>query len=203
MGLKRAVFCCWGCLLLLRALAGCGAGGGGQTTTAPSATTTAATGRLTVAENPSTSLQVSSPAFESGGTIPTKYTGEGEGISPPLTWSGLPERTRELALVCDDPDAPRSEPFVHWVVYKIPADPKGLPEGSTQGALEGENSAGRVGYTGPMPPQGGGIHHYHFKVYALDTELDVGTGLTKDQLLEAMEGHILAEGELIGTYERE
>ena len=126
MRLERAVLCCCGCLLLLGALAGCGAGGGGQTTTVPSATTEGST----VAEYTSTALQVSSPAFEAGGTIPKKYTGEGRGISPPLTWGRLPERTKELALICDDPDAPRSEPFVHWVVYKIPADSKGLPEGS-------------------------------------------------------------------------
>ena len=201
MRLESAVLCC-GCLLLLEVLASCAASGGGEQTTTSSATTTASRGS-TGAEYPSATLQVSSPAFEAGGTIPTKYTGEGQSISPPLSWGGLPERTRELALICDDPDAPRSEPFVHWVVYKIPADSKGLPEGSAQGALEGKNGAGGVGYTGPMPPQGGGVHHYHFEVYALDSELDVGAGLTKDQLLEAMEGHVLAEGELVGTYERE
>ncbi len=147
-------------------------------------------------------IQVTSSAFEPGGAIPRKHTGEGQDVSPALTWTGLPEGTREIALICDDPDAPRPEPFVHWVVYKIPADRTGFPEGSTQGALEGQNDFGQTGYGGPMPPRGHGVHHYHFKVYALDTELEVGAGLTKDQLLEAMEGHVLDEGELVGTYER-
>jgi Raf kinase inhibitor-like YbhB/YbcL family protein len=148
------------------------------------------------------SIQVSSPAFEPGGTIPRKYTGEGQDLSPPLAWSGLPGGTRELALVCDDPDAPTSKPFVHWVVYKIPADLSGLPEGGARGALEGENDFGGTGYGGPMPPRGHGTHRYRFKVYALDAELGVAGGLTKDELLRAMEGHVLAQGELVGTYER-
>jgi Raf kinase inhibitor-like YbhB/YbcL family protein len=147
-------------------------------------------------------IQVSSSAFEPGGDIPRKYTGEDQDISPPLVWRGLPEETKEIALICDDPDAPTSKPFVHWVLYKIPADREGLPEGGAGGALEGENDFGGTRYGGPMPPTGHGVHHYHFKVYALDTELDVAPGLTKDQLLMAMEGHVLDEGELIGTYER-
>ena len=108
----------------------------------------------------------------------------------------------EFALVCDDPDAPRPEPWVHWVVYKIPADRTGLPEGDTEGALEGRNDFGRAGYGGPMPPKGHGVHHYHFKVYALGIELEAAVGLTKDQLLEVIKGHVLDEGELVGTYER-
>jgi Raf kinase inhibitor-like YbhB/YbcL family protein len=147
-------------------------------------------------------IQVSSPAFEPGGAIPKKHTGEGQDVSPALRWTGLAEGTRETALICDDPDAPTPRPFVHWVAYKIPADREELPEGETQGALEGTNDFGRTGYGGPMPPRGHGVHHYHFKVYALDAELEAGAGLTKDQLLEAMEGHVLAEGELVGTYER-
>jgi Raf kinase inhibitor-like YbhB/YbcL family protein len=148
------------------------------------------------------SIQVSSQAFEPGGAIPKKYTGEGQDVSPPLAWSGLPEGTRELALVCDDPDAPTAKPFVHWVLYKIPADRSGLPEGDARGALEGENDFGGTGYGGPMPPRGHGTHRYRFKVYALDAELEVVAGLTKDELLRAIEGHVLAEGELVGTYER-
>ena len=147
-------------------------------------------------------VQVSSPAFEAGGAIPRRYTGEGEDVSPPLEWSGLPEGTREVALICDDPDAPMPEPFVHWVVYKIPANSTGFPEGTTEGALEGRNSFARMGYGGPMPPEGHGTHHYYFKIYALDAQLDATPGLTKDQLLVAMEGHVLDEGELVGTYER-
>ena len=201
MRIKSAVVSCCTYLLLLGALTGCSTGDGGQTTAAPSATTGTTEGSTT-ADRTSTAIEVSSSAFEPGGAIPQKYTGEGQNISPPLQWSGLPEGTRELALICDDPDAPRPTPFVHWVVYKIPANLRGFPEGSTQGAVEGINDASRTGYSGPMPPVGGGIHHYHFRVYALDAELGAAGGLTKDQLLEVMEGHILAEGELIGTYER-
>jgi len=150
----------------------------------------------------SMAIEVSSPAFDQGGIIPTKYTGEGQDVSPALNWSDLPEGTRETALVCDDSDAPRPEPWVHWVLYKVSADSIGLPEGGTEGALEGENDFGRRGYGGPMPPVGHGVHHYDFKVYALDAELERAAGLTKDQLLEAMEGHVLDEGKLVGTYER-
>jgi Raf kinase inhibitor-like YbhB/YbcL family protein len=147
-------------------------------------------------------IELSSPAFEAGATIPKKHTGEGQDVSPPLQWSGLPQSTKEIAIICDDPDAPTQKPFVHWVVYKIPADRTGFPEGGTGGALEGTNDFGGRGYGGCMPPRGHGVHHYHFKVYALDTELDAPAGLSKDELLAAMEGHILDEGELVGTYER-
>jgi Raf kinase inhibitor-like YbhB/YbcL family protein len=147
-------------------------------------------------------IEVSSPTFEQGATIPKRYTGEGQDVSPPLRWSGLPQATKEIALICDDPDAPTQKPFVHWVLYKIPADSRGLPEGGTEGALEGKNDFGRRGYDGCMPPRGHGVHHYHFKVYALNTELDAPAGLSKDDLLAAMEGCILDQGELIGTYAR-
>lgn len=147
-------------------------------------------------------IQLSSDAFEAGGPIPKKHTGEGADVSPPLDWTGLPEGTRELALICDDPDAPRPRPWVHWVVYGIPADLTGLPEGGAQGVTEGKNDFGRTGYGGPMPPRGHGVHHYRFRIYALDTELDAAAGLTREQLLAAMEGHVISEGELVGTYER-
>jgi Raf kinase inhibitor-like YbhB/YbcL family protein len=114
----------------------------------------------------------------------------------------LPQGTKEIAIICDDPNAPTQKPFVHWVAYKIPADSKGLAEGRTEGALEGVNDFSEVGYDGCMPPRGHGVHHYHFKVYALDTELDAPAGLSKDELLGAIEGHVLDEGELVGTYER-
>ena len=147
-------------------------------------------------------IEVSSPAFEDGATIPKRYTGEGEDVSPPLKWGSLPHGTKEIALICEDPDAPTRKPFVHWVAYKFPADRKGLLEGSAEGALEGINDFGEVGYDGCMPPRGHGVHHYHFKLYALDTELDAPAGLSKDELLAAIEGHVLGEGELVGTYER-
>ena len=147
-------------------------------------------------------IEVSSPVFESGATIPKRHTGEGQDVSPPLWWGSLPQGTKEIAVICDDPDAPTQKPFVHWVAYKIPADRRGLPKRSTEGALEGTNDFGEVGYDGCMPPRGHGVHHYHFKVYALDTELDAPAGLSKDELLAAIEGHVLDEGELVGTYER-
>lgn len=147
-------------------------------------------------------IEVSSGAFEPGDPIPKKHTGEGRDVSPPLQWSGIPQGTREIAVICDDPDAPTQKPFVHWVVYGIPADQGGLPEGGAEGALEGTNDFGGAGYGGCMPPRGHGVHHYRFKVYALDTVLDAPAGLSKDELLVAMEGHVLDMGELIGTYER-
>ncbi|MFH1748266.1 MAG: YbhB/YbcL family Raf kinase inhibitor-like protein [Planctomycetota bacterium] len=147
-------------------------------------------------------LVIQTTAFDAGKPIPRKYTGDGEDVSPPLTWTGVPAEAQELALICDDPDAPRPEPWVHWVIYKIPADTTGLPEGVPAGALQGPNSWPTTGYRGPAPPRGHGVHHYHFKLYALDSILDLPPGLTKDQLLQRMAGHIIAEGELVGTYER-
>lgn len=158
-------------------------------------------------------IQLSSSVFEADQQIPTKYTGDGADVSPPLTWSFLPENTVELALICDDPDAPTAEPWVHWVIYKIPADQPGLPEnvepihspGEIPGAAQGINSwsSGRtVGYRGPAPPPGHGTHHYHFKIFALDTSLKVKPGLSKTALLAAISGHVLEVGELVGTYER-
>jgi len=155
-------------------------------------------------------MTIVSEVIEPGDTIPTKYTGEGADVSPPLTWSGVPAEAVELALIVDDPDAPGREPWVHWVMYKIPAGTTGLAEGVPKaemlgdpaGARQGVNSWPRVGYGGPMPPPGHGVHHYHFTLYALDAALPVGAGLTKGELLAAMEAHVLAEAELVGTYER-
>ncbi len=155
-------------------------------------------------------LILQSEAFSQNQTVPRKHTDDGDDISPPLTWSDLPEGTKELALIMDDPDAPRPEPWVHWVLYGIPADARSLPEGvptsarvsSPAGALQGKNSFGNLGYGGPAPPRGHGVHHYHFKLYALDLELNLEPGATKEALLKAMQGHILAQGELVGTYQR-
>lgn len=158
-------------------------------------------------------IELTSPAFAEGKRIPVKYTGEGQDVSPPLRWSGVPEGTKELALICDDPDAPTAEPWVHWVIYKIPADTKELAEGIPRvarlkepaGALQGKNSwpsGDVIGYRGPMPPPGHGTHRYFFKLYALGAKLVLEPGATKKQLLEAMEGRILGEGQLMGTYER-
>jgi len=159
-------------------------------------------------------IQITSSAFAQGHVIPKKHTGEGVDVSPPLAWTGLPERTKELALICDDPDAPTDEPWVHWVIYKIPATAKGLPEGVARksrpkepaGVLQGKNSwpegGDNIGYRGPMPPLGHGVHHYHFKLYALDAPIEAEAGLDKKALLEKIKGHVLAESELMGTYER-
>ena len=156
------------------------------------------------------SIRVMSSAFADDQPIPRKYTGEGEDVSPPLSWSDVPTTAKELALICDDPDAPQAEPWVHWVLYKIPPRagrlPEGLPGDKTlrepAGAMQGINSFGKIGYGGPMPPRGHGVHHYHLKVYALKQALDVQPGMDKVGLLAAMRGVVIAEGELVGTYER-
>ena len=154
-------------------------------------------------------ITVTSEGFEAGGQLPAKFSREGGDLSPPLSWSGLPENTKELALIMDDPDAPTAEPWVHWVVYKIPARLKGLPPGipakgtiKDSPMLQGKNAWGTLGYGGPLPPRGHGAHHYYFKLYALDQELELPPGLTKNALLKAVQGHVMAEGSLIGTYER-
>jgi hypothetical protein len=154
-----------------------------------------------------------SEAFAHGQVIPQKYTGDGQDVSPPLSWDNLPDDTKEIALICDDPDAPTSRPWVHWVIYKIPGDVRSLPEGvptkpkleAPSGALQGRNSwpsGTTVGYRGPAPPPGSGAHRYYFRIYALDTPLQLGPEADKPALLEAMKGHVLAEGTLMGTYER-
>jgi Raf kinase inhibitor-like YbhB/YbcL family protein len=153
---------------------------------------------------------LTSQAFGTGKTIPRRHTGDGEDLSPPLSWSGLPPETAELALIVDDPDAPGREPWVHWVICKIAATEPGLAEGVhpkpapgfPTGAVQGKNSWGTIGYRGPAPPRGHGVHRYVFKLHALDAPLVLAAGLDKPALLKAMAGHILAEGELIGTYQR-
>lgn len=154
-------------------------------------------------------ITIRSTAFEPGKQIPKKYTGEGEDLSPPLTWSGAPAETKEFALICDDPDAPRPEPWVHWVIYGIPGKLSGLPEGLPNElrlpnlpAVQGKNTWNKVGYNGAMPPPGHGVHRYYFKLYALDAELKLQPGLTKDELLKQIKPHVIAEGELVGTYQR-
>lgn len=148
------------------------------------------------------SLTITSPSFQTGQKIPRKYTGEGDDVSPALSWTGAPSATQEYALICDDPDAPRPQPWVHWVLYKIPANTTSLAEGSKGIGIDGTNSWPREGYGGPMPPPGHGVHHYHFKVYALDAPLELGPGATKEVLLKAIDDHVIGKGELVGTYER-
>ena len=156
------------------------------------------------------SLIVRSPAFTDGQPIPRRHTGDGEDLSPPLSWSGLPAAARGLALIVDDPDAPTREPWVHWVIYNLQATEEGLVEGippvgrpgSPAGAIQGRNSWGSFGYRGPAPPKGHGVHRYFFKLYALDQALDLAQGLDKKDLLEAIQGHIVSQAELMGTYHR-
>lgn len=155
-------------------------------------------------------MEIRSSAFEAQTRIPVKYTGEGDDVSPPLSWSGAPDGVAGYALICDDPDAPGDEPWVHWVIYNIPAGASGLGENIAKtetleepaGAAQGTNSWGTLGYGGPMPPPGHGPHHYHFRLWALPESLDHRPGLSKDELLEAIQDHALAEAELIGVYER-
>ncbi|MBI3831867.1 MAG: YbhB/YbcL family Raf kinase inhibitor-like protein [Planctomycetes bacterium] len=151
------------------------------------------------------SITVESTAFMAGEKIPAKFTGEGDDVSPALRWKGAPAGAKEFALICDDPDAPRAEPWVHWVAWSIPADAQELPESasrSLKNLKEGENDFGNPGYNGPMPPKGHGVHHYRFKLYALKEALDLKPGASCSELLAAMKGKILAQGELIGAYER-
>ncbi len=153
------------------------------------------------------SLQIRSPAFEPHGTIPRRYTCDGEDLAPPLEWSGVPANTRSLVLIVDDPDAPDPAAprmvWVHWVLYNLPAETRGLPEGGLPlppGTREGLNNWDRTGYGGPCPPVG--RHRYFFRLYALDTLLpDLGTP-TRAEVEAAMAGHVLEQAELVGLYQR-
>ncbi len=151
-------------------------------------------------------IKITSSAFAEGGMIPSKYTCDGSKISPPLQWDVVPEDTKSIALICDDPDAPIGT-FVHWVIFGLPAETgeleENIPPDKTlpNGAKQGTNGFGRIGYGAPCPP--GGTHRYFFKVYALDMELNLAAGATKSDLLNAMEGHILGQGQLIGKYKRQ
>jgi Raf kinase inhibitor-like YbhB/YbcL family protein len=155
-------------------------------------------------------IEIKSDRFSPDGPIPTRFTADGANVSPPITWSGLPKGTKELALIVEDPDAPRAEPFVHWVVYRIPSEAPGLPDAlppqsnlsTPNGAVQGVNSFGEIGYGGPAPPRGHGTHHYHFRLYALDARLNVEGGLDNKSLNVAMSGHVLGQADLVGTYAR-
>jgi Raf kinase inhibitor-like YbhB/YbcL family protein len=168
----------------------------------------------TLAQTPQ-KIAVTSPTLKEGETIPRQYTPDGRNDSPPLAWSGVPAAAKELAVVCEDPDAGNPPPFVHWVVYKIPATAKGLPEAlpidsttkmpaDLAGTVQGTNGFRRTLYRGPAPPAGK-PHHYHFVVYALDAPIATKPGqvpLTRGELLEAIKGHVIGQGELVALYER-
>jgi len=151
------------------------------------------------------SIKLTSTAFQDGGMIPAKYTCDGQNVAPPLNWSGTPANVQGLALVCDDPDAP-GKTWVHWVVYDLPSTSTQLPEATpaketvASGGKQGKNDFGKIGYGGPCPPSG--THRYFFKLYALDKTTDLKAGATKDQLMNAIQGHIIGQGELMGRYKR-
>ena len=153
-------------------------------------------------------MRIQSLAFDENTHIPSRFTGEGEDISPGLEWTAPPAGTKAFALICDDPDAPAKTPWTHWVLYQIPAEQRKLPEGMSHepvtfhGLIEGRNSWGTVGYRGPLPPKGHGTHHYVFTLYALDTVIEGRGGLTREELLALMKGHVIASAQTRGTYER-
>jgi len=157
-------------------------------------------------------MKLTSTAFATNQRIPIKFTGEGADVSPALKWEGAPAGVKSFALICDDPDAlsVAGKVWDHWLIWNIPATTPELPENVAKtetitalgGARQGLNGWPRLGFNGPMPPPGHGVHHYHFKLYALDTVLNLPAKATKPQLEAAMKGHVLAETELIGTYER-
>ncbi|HET7057538.1 MAG TPA: YbhB/YbcL family Raf kinase inhibitor-like protein [Nitrospiraceae bacterium] len=150
-------------------------------------------------------MKLQSPAFRQGDPIPAKYTCDGMDVSPPLTWTDPPQGIRSLALVADDPDAPRGT-WVHWVAWNIPADTRSLPEALPKqhslqtGMKQGTTDFKKIGYGGPCPPSG--THRYFFKLYALDLAFDLPGNTTKAELEKAMNGHTLQQAELMGTYQR-
>jgi Raf kinase inhibitor-like YbhB/YbcL family protein len=152
------------------------------------------------------SIQLTSTAFAEGGTIPKQFTCDGEDASPPLAWSGIPANAYSLALIADDPDAPVGT-WVHWVIFDMPSTLTGLPQGVTKTlsipdtSTQGKNDFGKPGYGGPCPPKGK-PHRYFFKLYALDAKLNLKPGASKAEVENAMKGHILAQGQLMGLYGR-
>jgi Raf kinase inhibitor-like YbhB/YbcL family protein len=151
-------------------------------------------------------IQITSAAFDEGGMIPSKYTCDGDDISPPLKWDSVPDGTKSIALISDDPDAPMGT-WVHWVLYNLPADKTELPQAFPaddklpDGTRQGITDFGKTGYGGPCPPSG--THRYYFKIYALNTVIESSEVLNKKSLLKKMEGHILAQGQLMGKYKRQ
>ena len=153
------------------------------------------------------SFELLSPAFGYHQPIPVRYTCDGEGISPELYWMGVPQNSVAFALIMDDPNMPTGV-FTHWVLFNLPARTRRLAEGVSRtervgdGAIQGRNDFGTIGYSGPCPPRAGPPHHYHFALYALDIPLDLGPGASRAQVLSAMQGHISGRAQLIGTYKR-
>jgi hypothetical protein len=145
-------------------------------------------------------MKLTSTAFENNGEIPSEFTCDSDNISPPLSISEVPENAKSLALIMDDPDAPAGT-WVHWVVWNIPPDTREIEKGTEPRGVQGKTDFGSTGYGGPCPPSG--THRYFFKLYALDTELSIPEGSTKQDLEKAMEGHIMEKAQLMGTYKRQ
>ena len=158
------------------------------------------------ARAPALKIQITSPVFADGRPIPDPYTCAGSDVSLPFTWTNGPADAKSFALIADDPDASGGT-WVHWVIYSLPPTATTLPENTPplpqlpDGVKQGVNDFGQTGYSGPCPPSGK-PHRYVFKIYALDQTLDLSAGATKQELLQAMDGHVLAEGQLVGTYQR-
>jgi Raf kinase inhibitor-like YbhB/YbcL family protein len=152
-------------------------------------------------------VAVTSTAFSNNGAMPMKYSEYADGVSPNLAWAAVPN-AKSYAIIMEDPDAKPQLPFVHWVAWNIPAEVTRLPDGvqkqprltEPDGVLQGRNTRGSTGYYGPRPPAGEAAHRYHFQVFALDAKLDVPFGADRDQVLAAMQGHVLAKGEIVGKY---
>jgi Raf kinase inhibitor-like YbhB/YbcL family protein len=152
-------------------------------------------------------MRLSSPNLRDGASIPERFTCDGDDVSPPLVIEDIPDNARSLAIVVDDPDAP-SGTFVHWLLWNLPADKREVPEGIPRdrevrqlaNARQGTNDFRKIGYGGPCPPRG--EHHYRFHLYAVDDELDLNAGANRKELEQALEGHVVAEAELVGTYRR-
>lgn len=190
-------------IFLLAVISGCVAEEK-EKTTFPISTPTAIeknTKEVTTMQN----ISISAEAFQAGGAIPPEYTCDGSDVSPALSWKGIPSNAKSIALIMDDPDAPGGT-FVHWVLYNIPAGteklPMGIPGNQTlgDGSRQGITDFGSVGYGGPCPPRG--THRYYFRIYAIDTMLDLPPGASRKQVDSAMKGHVLAAGELMGRYGR-
>lgn len=146
-------------------------------------------------------LTLTSAAFASEGAIPPRHSADGDNVSPALAWSGAPDGTASFALVCHDPDAPLVDGFTHWVRYGIPAAVSELAQGAPEDHAAGVNTAGQPGWYGPQPPPGHGTHHYYFHLYALGGDPDLQPGLSREQLLAAIDVHILVQARLVGTFE--
>jgi Raf kinase inhibitor-like YbhB/YbcL family protein len=157
-------------------------------------------------QQPKSETKLTSTAFKEGEAIPRGYTCDGANVSPPLEWTGVPKSAKTIAVIVDDPDAPAGT-WVHWVLYNLPAAGLGLIENTPQtetlngGGVQGKNDFGKIGYGGPCPPSG--THRYYFKFYALDSELALKPGATKADVEKAMEGHVVGQAQLMGTYRRE